>query len=132
MTTLKCKQLNEYYASVFINDNGRLPDFPSRINLALENVLFTPEMVGKSLQKVSKSQYVGPDGIPSIFVYYVKDYIVEPLCKVFTRCFYEGKLPRDWLDANVLPIYKGKNDVTKLDNYRPISLTSMVCKLMER
>ena len=41
-----------------------------------------------------------------------------------------GILPRDWLSANITPIYK-KNDRTNASNYRPISLTAICCKIME-
>ena len=42
-----------------------------------------------------------------------------------------GTLPRDWTTANVIPIYK-KGDCYLVNNYRPISLTSIIVKVMER
>ena len=42
----------------------------------------------------------------------------------------EGCIPQDWKMAYVSPIFK-KGATTKAENYRPISLTSIVCKLME-
>ena len=39
-------------------------------------------------------------------------------------------LPEDWLTANVIPIYK-KGNKHEAANYRPISLTSVYCKVME-
>ena len=41
-----------------------------------------------------------------------------------------GSLPSDWLKANVSPIFK-KGDKTCPANYRPISLTCILCKLLE-
>ena len=41
-----------------------------------------------------------------------------------------GVLPSDWLSANITPIYK-KNDRTNASNYRPISHTTICCKIME-
>ena len=43
---------------------------------------------------------------------------------------YTGDLPEDWLLANVTPIFK-KGDWADPGNYRPISLTSICCKLLE-
>jgi len=41
-----------------------------------------------------------------------------------------GVLPLDWRTANITPIFK-KGSRTKAENYRPISLTSIVCKILE-
>ena len=41
-----------------------------------------------------------------------------------------GQLPNDWKIANVVPIHK-KGDKSDVNNYRPISLTSLVVKVME-
>ena len=43
----------------------------------------------------------------------------------------EGIVPQDWKDAIVVPIFK-KGVKSEPSNYRPVSLTSVVCKLMER
>jgi len=40
-------------------------------------------------------------------------------------------IPGDWKKALVVPIYKG-GDRSEIDNYRPVSLTSVVCKQMEQ
>ena len=42
-----------------------------------------------------------------------------------------GVVPQDWRDANVTPLFK-KGSRNKVNNYRPVSLTSQVCKLLER
>ena len=42
----------------------------------------------------------------------------------------EGIVPEDWRIANVTPIYK-KGGKAKVGNYRPVSLTAIICKLME-
>ena len=42
----------------------------------------------------------------------------------------DTKIPLDWKRVNVIPIFK-KGDKSEVDNYRPVSLTSIVCKLLE-
>ena len=49
---------------------------------------------------------------------------------IFNKSIDEGRIPRDWRSANVAPIFKkGKRDDPA--NYRPVSLTSVVCKVLE-
>ena len=49
---------------------------------------------------------------------------------MFQLSINKGRLPRDWKDGNITPIFK-KGSRTKPANYRPISLTSVVCKMLE-
>ncbi|CAL4076678.1 unnamed protein product, partial [Meganyctiphanes norvegica] len=56
--------------------------------------------------------------------------ICEPLCNIFRDSMQSGETPEDWRRANVTPIFK-KGDRNDPANYRPVSLTSQVCKVME-
>jgi hypothetical protein len=49
---------------------------------------------------------------------------------IFQKSITTGELPLSWLQANITPIFK-KGDRTVPSNYRPISLTSICCKLLE-
>ena len=62
--------------------------------------------------------------------YETRDVILEPLTKLLTTSLESGKLSDDWKTANVTPIFK-KGKKSDPNNYRPVSLTSAVCKLME-
>ncbi len=42
-----------------------------------------------------------------------------------------GKVPKEWKRAEVVPVYKSENK-EELLNYRPVSLTSVVCKMCEK
>ena len=53
-----------------------------------------------------------------------------PLSLIFPKSFSEGELPQDWKDAITIPLHK-KGEKEFASNYRPISLTSIVCKVME-
>ena len=52
------------------------------------------------------------------------------LAQIFSKSTEEGEVPADWRTANVTPIFK-KGAKTKMENYRPVSLTSIPCKIME-
>ena len=59
-----------------------------------------------------------------------KDELVVPLAQIFNSSISSSMVPRDWRDANVTPIFK-KGKRTAAKNYRPVSLTSIPCKILE-
>jgi hypothetical protein len=53
-----------------------------------------------------------------------------PLLLIYSKSLQEGKVPKDWKRANVSAIFK-KDSKELAGNYRPVSLTSNVCKVLE-
>ena len=53
-----------------------------------------------------------------------------PISILFNKSMSEGKVPEDWRRANIVPIFKAGSR-NKPENFRPVSLTSQVCKLFE-
>ena len=49
---------------------------------------------------------------------------------IFQKSLDFGSLPEDWTSANIAPIYK-KGDRNRAENYRPVSLTSVLSKVLE-
>ena len=60
----------------------------------------------------------------------IKMEINETLCSIFNRSLQDSSIPEDWKIANVTPILK-KGSKPSAGNYRPVSLTSPVGKIME-
>ena len=56
--------------------------------------------------------------------------IAPVICLLFEKTLQTGQLPSDWKKAQVCPLFK-KGDKTEPSNYRPISLTCILCKVME-
>ena len=54
------------------------------------------------------------------------------LLEVFNHIFKTGEFPSTWREATIIPIPKPGKDNTVPGNYRPIALTSCVCKILER
>ena len=52
------------------------------------------------------------------------------LSAIFQYSLATGTLPLDWRNANVTPVFK-KGDRHLAENYRPVSLTTVSCKIME-
>ena len=57
--------------------------------------------------------------------------IAEPVSLIFTSFMSVGKIPSEWSHAIVTPVYK-RGSASSVSNYRPISLTCVVSKIMER
>ena len=60
----------------------------------------------------------------------IVEQISTPLAKLFNLSLEEGIVPSEWKEANITPLFK-KVSRNKPENYRPVSLTSVVCKLLK-
>ena len=129
----KAEVLNTYFASVFeIESQGALPEFPDRdFDETLSYVEITENLVEKAIDRLKPSKSQGPDNLHPKLIKECKNTLLQPLTLIFKQSLNESVLPDVWKQANVTSIHK-KGDKTKPDNYRPISLTSVPCKLMEK
>ena len=71
-----------------------------------------------------------PDGYTQFFLRELRDAICCRLAHIFEQSFINGVLPSSWLCSDLVPLFK-KGDACNASNYRPISLLSSCCKLME-
>ena len=97
---------------------------------SIEELKITEQGVLNLLGKINVSKSIGPDEIPSRVLLETRHELVSVLTLIFNQSLKEGQLPQDWLSANVTPIHK-KGLKDNVENYRPISLTCICCKLME-
>lgn len=127
----KVELLSQYFSSKFSVDNGCLPSqsAPSHRH-SLTDIVFTPGLVARAIKKLKAKSAGGPDSVPPIFLKSCVSHLAEPLAFVYQIFFNASYLPPVWLKAFITPIYK-KGDSTLPSNYRPISLTCTLCKLME-
>ena len=117
----------------FTHDNNILPPFPSRItadSTLLDNILFTPASVSTKLQGLTKSATLNPDNFPPIVLQSCARQLDLPLSIIFNTIFELSELPPAWLISTVVPLFK-KGERNQASNYRPISITSSCCKVME-
>ena len=95
------------------------------------NVPFTLSELKESLKK-SKDTAAGPDNIHYQFLRRLPESCLQVLLKVYNQVWESGNFPPSWREALVVPIPKPGKDTTKPENYRPIALTSCLCKTLER
>ena len=125
--------LNNYFASVFTVEENRnaLPVPPrQRVAAHLFGFEIMEDDVMHVIDKLKVCKSPGPDKIYPRILKEVKLAICKPLCVIFNLSLQSGRVVRDWKLANVTPLFK-MGDKSNPGNYCPISLTSVVCKLMD-
>ena len=123
--------LNKQFQSVFTKEDlSNIPEYCGPSIPPLHNITISVDGVKKLLSTLDSSKSCGPDNIPAHILKHCCDEIALILTVIFTQSLSSGNLPDDWLTANVTPIFK-KGDRASPTNYRPISLTSICCKLLE-
>ena len=86
--------------------------------------------VEQRLSKLNGRKSQGQDNINPGVLKNCSKSIAIPLCLIFKNSLNTSKIPLEWSLVNVTPIHK-KGSKLEAGNYRPVSLTSVVCKLME-
>ena len=127
----KANVLNEQFTSVFSKDDDtHTPDLGPSPHPSMRHVTVTQEGVLKLLQSLKPHKAAGPDEIHPRVLKELSIHLAPVLTDLFQRSLDSGQVPDDWKEANVAPAFK-KGEKYKASNYRPISLTSVVCKLLE-
>ncbi|XP_071959921.1 uncharacterized protein [Antedon mediterranea] len=128
----KTEILNTFFSTVFVREDiDNVPEFQRRVfDTVCSEVEISPQIVVKYLKKLNVTKRPGPDGIHPMILRECRTYISEPLSKMFSNSLKEGIVPRNWKEAHIVPILK-KGSRVEVNNYRPVSLTAVCCKVME-
>ena len=89
-----------------------------------------PEIEQLINQLPNKSSH-GHDEISNILSKSLCKSISFPLCKIFNDSIMNGIFPKAMKQAEVIPLYKGKEMDVRM-NYRPISLLITISKILEK
>ena len=109
-----------------------LPDISCRsFRKELADVTFTTADVLKHLLNLKTDKSPGPDMIHPRLLKECAHELAYPLYILYRKSLDDGIIPQDWKDGHVIPIHK-KGSRADVSNYRPVSLTSMICKIMEK
>ena len=127
----KADVLNAFFSSVFTREDlDNIPPFPSRCSNVISRIEISEDDMCKKLADLNPTKSCGPDGIHPRVLKELSNELAMPLKMLFDRTMYEGKIPESWKTAEVKPLFK-KGAKMKPGNYRPVSLTSIVCKIFE-
>jgi len=129
----KVETLSKFFGSVFTEKiTDVIPELlDSNIYYEMQLPDINTTVVEKILRELKVSKSPGPDGIyPRILKEFATE-LADPLAKIFKASIDSGQLPSYWKIAKVTPIFK-KGDKKDPSNYRPVSLTSIVSKVLEK
>ncbi|CAM4611597.1 unnamed protein product [Caretta caretta] len=124
--------LNKNFPSVFneaseeLRDNGRMTNG----NEVME-VDITTSKVEAKLEQLNGTKSGGPQNLNPRILKELAQEIASPLARIFNESVNSGVVPYDGRIANIVLIFK-KGKKRDPGNYRPVSLTSVVCKVLEK
>ena len=128
--TEKANALNDQFKSVFTNEDcSSIPTLPEGLP-SMPPIEITVEGIEKLLKGLKVRKAPGPDGLTPTILKECASAIAPILTILYQKSVSTGELPMDWIQANVTPLYK-KGNRSEPENYRPVSLTSIPCKLLE-
>ena len=129
---LKSEALSDFFVSVFTKEPdtdlptvelpGHFPQMPE-INV-------TPDMVYQKLKNLDPAKSVGPDQLHPRVLKEAAQELRTPLSYFYQATLQTGRIPKIWKTATISAIFK-KGDKSLPSNYRPISLTCILCKVLE-
>lgn len=122
------EHFNHYFHSVFSRGDSYAPQ--STDSCLADDLAVSHEGVVSMLLNVNPKKPTGPDGIPNAFLHRYAEQVSRFLTDFFNLSIATGEIPDDWRLARITPIHK-KGDRLSVNNYRPISITSTCCKLLE-
>jgi hypothetical protein len=88
------------------------------------------DTVQEKLSNLRIDKSPGPDNIHPRVLKELQDQLAEPIAKLYNLSLKTGKLPEEWRQSTITSIHK-KGSKSSVTNYRPIALTSIICKSME-
>lgn len=132
---------NEHFSTIGPKLANEIPSAANSNNRCLDYLNFTDQRfhfdqincneVFSLLNKLSQSKSTGLDKISVRLIRECADLICIPICAIFNRSLITGVFPDEWKCAKVTPLFK-QGSSNDMNNYRPISVISVVAKVFER
>ena len=126
-----------HFSSVFTReDTSSLPvpetKFKGSEGERLGQLVVTPVVVASKINNMKENKSPGVDGISPKILKETVEQISMPLAHAFNMSLQEEIVPLEWKEANIVPLFKkGSRNKSVNNYYRPVSLTSVICKLLE-
>lgn len=93
---------------------------------------FSMAELEEAIGRQKKHGAAGPDKIPPQILDHLPPSFLSGLLNVANRCLLLGDAPESWIFEDVVPTPKAEKDLCDLPGYRPVALTSVLCRIVER
>jgi hypothetical protein len=129
----KAEMLNSFFSSVQTRENTEvIPNLkPKKPTQEIGQLVVTEDRVQKELMKLNPNKSPGPDRLHPRLLKEAALQLTRPITAIYNKSLEEGIVPTQWTEGEITPIFK-KGDKSKPSNYRPVSLTSVLCKVLEQ
>jgi hypothetical protein len=128
----KAEILNNQFTSVFTvedsDSSNTVMEGPSCP--PIDHLVINPKGVEKLLHNLQPNKAAGPDYVSCKILKELAAELAPVLSAIFSQSLHSSKLPSAWLKADVAPVFK-KGSSSLPENYRPVSLTCVTCKILE-
>ena len=122
---------NTFAANAHLDDQGKIPPkLKLKTDETISTIRFWPKVVLKKLRNLDTSKATGPDGISATVLKNCAPELAPVLSKLFQISLNSKSMPSEWKTAHVVAVPK-KGNKQDPSNYRPISLLSIISKVME-
>jgi len=133
--TEKAELLNNFFSSVFTResvDSIPLPDscFTGSVDQRLCDITVDASVIADKLHALRPDKSAGDDNLSPRFLKDLSAEIATTVSLIFRKSLDTSCVPRDWPTAVVSPLFK-KGRRSEPENYRPVSLTSQIIKVIE-
>ena len=127
----KVEILNDQFVTAYTReDKTNMPSKGPSPHPTMEKINVQSKGVHKLLSDLKTHKATGPDSIPAYVLKSAADQLAPILTRLYQYSLDFGEIPPDWKNAFVVPIFK-KGEKHVPSNYRPVSLTSIACKVLE-
>eukprot|EP00760_Papus_ankaliazontas_P024971 PhM_4_TR2448/c2_g4_i1/m.79202 len=125
----KCASLAAHFASKHVNNAPTTP-FEHR-SMQPPEVISRTELIA-AIRTHPKRKSADPDGLKAEHLLLLSMRALDILREIFTDSLSAGVVPRAWRTARTCPLAKPGKPTSELNSYRPVSVTSIVCRTLER
>ena len=126
------RSVKRFFTGVFTKDDTTpIPDLEKPLaSIPMEELGIYQDHLNEKLKKVKINKSSGPDGFPPCLLSNLEHSLCYPLTHIINILLDED-FPTNWKLADITVIYRNKGKRYDAQNYRPISLTSILCKTLE-